>query len=162
MANDEEYDQLEESSSFISNIRRNLNVVTINEYTMVVLVAISILLLSGIVYVLANSPKIFLSNNYGTFVIYFFPPPSGSSLKFNQAGLGDQYVIEMFIVSGVIGAGVIGLYLMKNATAYIDDQRRALEILIFGTILFTIAASLLFFIYIYKMTGQIPYFAGLG
>ena len=156
------YEYLEEDNSFLANIRRNLNVVTINEYVMLLLVAISILLLSGLIFVLANQPQILVSNNYGSTIIFFQTVPSGSGVAFNSSGLGNQYVIEMLIVAAVLGAGVIGLYLMKNATSYIDDQNKALVILIIGTSIFVVAALTLFFIYLYKETGNFPSFAGLG
>ena len=38
----------------------------------------------------------------------------------------------------------------------------ALEVLAIGTVIFIIAASLLFFVYTYKMTGRFPYFTGLA
>ena len=161
MATDEEYNYSEESSSFLSNIRRNLNVVTINEYVMVILTGFSIFLLSGLVYVLAETPDIVHSDSRGTQLVYNFPPQAQGQ-KMNIAGLGTQYVLEMFIVAGIIGMGVIGLYLIKNATSYIDDQRKALQVLIIGTLLFLLAAMLLFFLYMYKMTGNFPSFVGLG
>lgn len=160
MTSSEKYDEFEESSSFIANVRRNLNVVTINEYAMLVLVGLSIFLLSGLTYVIAKTPKIFVSQQGVTQFIYILTPPSGST--YNPSGLGDMYVTEMFIVAFSIGLGVFGLYLMKNATAYIDDQNKALQILIIGTIIFIAAVLLLFFVYLYKLTGHFPSFAGFG
>lgn len=160
MVRSEKYEYLEEDNSFLANIRRNLSIVTINEYVMLLLVAIAILLLSGLLYVLANQPKLIDSNNYGTVIIYFQTAPSGS--LFNPAGLGNQFVIEMLVVAALLALGVFGLYLMKNSTSYIDDQNKALVILIIGTSIFVIAALLLFFVYLYKETGNFPSFAGLG
>ncbi len=160
MTTSEKYEDYEESSSFVANLRRNLNVVTINEYAMLVLAGFSILLLSGLIFVLAKTPDVFLSTPGSNRVIYIQFPPQGQ--KYNGQGLQYEYVLEMFIVAGTIALGAIGLYLMKNATAYIDDQRRALSILIIGTLVFIFAVLLLFFIYLYKMTGNFPSFAGLG
>ena len=163
MTSSEKYEYLEEDdTSFIANIRRNLNVVTINEYFMLVLVAVAILLLSGVIFVLAKAPQLYASDIYGTRIIFYQLVPQGASYQFNQAGLQHQYVVEMLVVASVIAIGVYGLYLMKNATSYIDDQRKALQVLMIGTTVFSLAAATLFFIYLYKMTGNFPSFAGLG
>jgi len=160
MTTSEKYDDYEENQSFIANVKRNLNIVTINEYAMLVLVALSIFLLSGLTYVIAKTPKLFESQSGATQFIYILRPPSGQT--YNPSGLSNMFVVEMFIVAFAIGLGVFGLYLMKNATAYIDDQNKALQILIIGTILFITGVLLLFFIYLYKMTGHFPSFAGFG
>ena len=166
MTSSEKYEYLEEDdTSFIANIRRNLNVVTINEYFMLTLVAVAILLMSGIVFVLAKAPQLYASDIYGTRIIFYQIVPSNQAqngVKYNPNGLTHQYVVEMLVVASVIAIGVYGLYLMKNATSYIDDQRKALAVLMIGTTVFSFAAATLFFIYIYKMTGNFPSFVGLG
>jgi hypothetical protein len=161
MATDEEYDYSEESSSFLSNIRRNLNIITINEYMMFILAGFTILLLSGLIFVLAETPEIIHTDQLGLRIIFNWPPQVQDQ-TFNPSGLDNMYVFEMLLVAGILSLGTAGLYLNKNATSYIDDQKKALEILTLGVILFILAASLLFFIYIYKMTGKFPYFVGLG
>ena len=160
MTTSDKYEDFDENSSFIANIKRNLNVVTINEYMMLVLAGLAIFLLSGLIFVLAKTPDIYVSNSGITRFIYIQFPPSGQT--YNSQGLSYEYVLEMFVVAGTIALGSIGLYLMKNATAYIDDQRKALQILIIGTLVFLFAVLLLFFIYLYKITGNFPSFAGLG
>ena len=162
MTDSQKYEYLEEDNSFLANIRRNLNVVTINTYVMFLLVDIAIILLSGLIFVLANTPQLLVSTKFGTTIIFYLTVPSGSGVAFNAGGLGNQYVVEMLVVAAVLAIGVFGLYLMKNATSYIDDQNKALTMLIIGTSIFVIAALTLFFIYLYKETGNFPSFAGLG
>ena len=162
MTKSEKYEYLEESNSFLANIKRNLNIVTINEYVMLLLVGISVLLLSGLIFVLSNNLQLYVNDQYGMRIIFYQPANTANGQIFNPNGLGTQYVIEMFVVSAVIIIGVVGLYLMKNSTSYIDDQNKALQILIIGTSIFIIAALTLFFIYLYKETGNFPSFAGLG
>lgn len=159
MVTEEEYDEVEESSSFLANIRRNLNVVTINEYMQFVLAGLAILLLSGLIYVLANTPQFVLSGRGGVEVVLYAVPSSGQS--FNLGAMQDQLGLEMFIVAGLITMGAAGLYMMKSATSYVDSQTKAFEILITGSTLFILAVMALFFVYVYKATGNIPSFVGL-
>lgn len=162
MVTKERYDEAEESTSFIANIRRNLNVVTINEYMELFLAGLAVFLLSGLVYVLAQTPDIVISNKYGTILIFNTPLNPQSTAKFNMGGISHEFVLEMIIVAILIAGGSIGLYMIKNATSYIDDQRTALQILLIGSIIFLISAALLFFVYMYKISGNFPYFAGLA
>lgn len=159
MVTKEQYDEAEESSSFLTNIRRNLNVVTINEYMQFVLAGFAILLLSGLIYVLSNTPQFFMSSGGGLEVVLYAVPNQGQT--FNLGSIQDQLGMEMFIVAGLITIGVIGLYMMKSATSYVDSQAKAFEILLIGCFLFILAIMLLFFVYVYKFTGNIPSFVGL-
>ena len=159
MVSKEQYDEIEESNSFIANIRRNLNVVTINEYMQFILAGFAVLLLSGLIYVLAQTPEIFRTDSQGTKLIYYLLPPQGG--QFNMGAINEEFVMEMFIVAALISMGVVGLYLMKAATSYVDSQSKALEVLIIGSTLFILAVLLLFFVYLYKLSGVFPSFAGL-
>ena len=140
MTDSQKYEYLEEDNSFLANIRRNLNVVTINTYVMFLLVAIAILLLSGLIFVLANTPQLLVSTKFGTTIIFYQTVPSGSGVAFNDGVLGNQYVVEMLVVAAVLARAVFGHYERKNATCYIDVQNKALTMLIIGTSIFVIAA----------------------
>ena len=159
MPTDTEYENSSETS-FLVNLRRNLSVITINQYVMVILAGLAIIIMSGIVFVLAQAPPFYISDIYGTRIIYYIPLSSSNTL--NQGALNTQFGFETFVVAGILALGVYGIYLIKNSTSYIDDQRMALEVLAIGTVIFIIAAMLLFFVYMYKMTGRFPYFTGLA
>ncbi len=73
MTKSEKYEYLEESNSFLANIKRNLNIVTINEYVMLLLVGISVLLLSGLIFVLSNNLQLYANDQYGMRIIFYQP-----------------------------------------------------------------------------------------
>ena len=100
MPTDTEYENSSEIS-FLANLRRNLSVITINQYVMVILAGLAIIIMSGIVYILAQAPPFYISDIYGTRIIYYIP-----SSTLNQGALNSQFGFETFIVAGILALGV--------------------------------------------------------
>ena len=169
MATDEEYDydEFTQESGIISNIKNNLDLVTLSDWMMVLVVAFSILILSGIIYVITEVPDFIEVVRYrGTQFIYNIPPIDSSTGQFatgqfNSSALNDMYIFEMIIVAATISLGVIGLLLIRNATRFIDQPEKAVQVLAIGVTCFLVALLLLYFFYNFKGTGQFPNISGV-
>lgn len=145
---DEEY-IYDESVSLMTTIRRTFNTVTLSDYFLVVLLSVVILLLSGVIYVLTESPDFVGSNPLR--LVYNIP---------SQQGLNQQYVFEMFLVAGIIVLGSGGFYMLRQATVFVDDPERSVLVLFLAIIFVLLAMLLLFLIFNMKITAEFPNFTG--
>lgn len=151
MTSDEEYDYNEYDNSFMSQLRSSLNISTISDWLLVFLIGGSILILSGLIYIFTETPEFIGRDSRGSQVVYN---------SVNISGLGRMFVIEMLIVSGTIIIGVIGLYLIRYATSYVDEREKGVQVLVIGIIMFIGALFLLYLVYNFKITSQFPNLTG--
>jgi glucan phosphoethanolaminetransferase (alkaline phosphatase superfamily) len=162
MATDDEYDydfSKYKDSGIISNIKNNLDLVTISDWVMLALVAFSIFILSGLIFIFTEAPEFLGRDIRGT--QFIFNLPATNEGQANPAGLSRMYVSELLIVAGVIALGVVGLYLIRNATRFVDEREKGVQILAIGVILFLMALFLLFLLFNFKQTSQFPNISGV-
>lgn len=153
-----DYDKYKDSG-LITNIKNNLDLVKLSDWVMIILVASSILLLSGLIFVFTETPDFIGRNIFGTQFIFNLPVQDKG--KANPNGQTHMYVFELLVVAGIISMGVIGLYLIRNATRFIDESEKGVQVLAVGVLMILIALVLLFFLYNFKQTSQFPNISGL-
>lgn len=158
MATDEEYDY--EESSFVNSLRKNIELLNIQDWVLISLVGLSILLLSGLIFVFTEVPEFIGSPDQfrSSQVVFNLPAEKGQA---NSTGLSRMYISEMLIVAAIITMGVIGLFLVRYATRYVDEKEKGVQVLAIGVLLFLMAVFLLFVLYNFKITSQFPNITGV-
>ncbi|MHA2369426.1 MAG: hypothetical protein ACXADX_11460 [Candidatus Hodarchaeales archaeon] len=98
------------------------------KYILFILIASSILLLSGILYVVSENPIPMGFTQTGSPVLV-------------HTSQHDQFLIETIVVAIFFSVGAFGIYLVRFSTRFAYDPRYATSILILGIILLLVGLA---------------------
>lgn len=117
------------------SIRRS----NLSTWFLFLIIAAIILIESGIIYDISQPTLFFQSQNLQFINIY--------------QGTSGQFSAETIIATIFIALGVVGLFVLKNAPANIDDKQRASAALTIAIIIILTAFALLYLFFVWKING---------
>ena len=111
----------------------------VSTWFMLFIIAGIILVESGLMYDISQPTLFFRSQGFQLINIY-----QGNSAQFSA---------ETIIAAVFIALGVIGLFVLKNAPAHIDDKQKASTTLAIAVFVVLAAFVLLYLFYVWKIDG---------
>ncbi len=110
-----------------------------------VIIGVSVLLFSGIVYNIVNQPLIVFSTQDRFYFFY--------TSIFGSSGLSEQFVFDTVIAATLYATGFIGLLALYQSSRHAYNPRQAYMVLIIGVALVFISYLFLEYVIFVKMTG---------